>query len=294
MRFPVWMLAALYPGRRRPGALIHPNIAAGRRDQHPGKIGQGFPIFRVLALLALATWPAQANAEEVVVAVAANFTAPMQKIAADFEKDTGHKTSLVFGAVGKFYAQIKSGAPFQLLLSADEETPARLEKEGDTAGAPFTYAVGRLVLWSPKPGYADDKGEVLSRGQFTHLALPNPKLAPYGAAGVNVLKKLGVFEAVEPKLVQAENLSQAYQFAVSGNAELAFLALSQVYKDGKFAGGSTWVIPSELSPPLRQDAVILAKGQGNPAAVALAGYLKSDKARAVIASFGYEISTTTH
>jgi molybdate transport system substrate-binding protein len=295
MRFVVCMFAAVNPGRRCPRAAAQPNIAAAGGETPSGRSGWGLVIVSLVALLAFAAWPAQANAEEVIVAVAANFTAPMQKIAADFEKDTGHKANLVFGAVGKFYAQIKSGAPFQVLLSADEDTPAKLEKEGDTApGAPFTYAVGRLVLWSPKPDYVDDKGEVLKKAPFTHIALPNPKLAPYGAAGVNVMKKLGVFDAVEPKLVQAENLPQAYQYVISGNAELGFLALSQVYKDSKFADGSTWVIPNDLSPPLRQNAAILTKGQGNPAASALTDYLKSEKAKAVIKSFGYELPASTH
>lgn len=242
------------------------------------------------ALLLSLLFSAAAQADEVSVAVAANFTAPMQKIAADFEKDTGHKALLSFGATGKFYAQIKAGAPFEVLLTADEETPLKLEKEGAAvAGSHFTYAIGRLVLWSAKPGYVDDKGDVLKNGDFAHLSLASPKTAPYGAAGLDVMKKLGVLEAVQPKIVQGENIGQAYQFVASGNAELGFVALSQVWKDGKLTGGSAWIVPANLHEPIRQDAVLLEKGEGHAAAEALVKYLKGDKARAVIKSYGYEL-----
>ncbi|MEW5788990.1 MAG: molybdate ABC transporter substrate-binding protein [Pseudomonadota bacterium] len=230
-----------------------------------------------------------ALAEEVQVAVAANFTAPMPRIAAEFEKDTGHKAILAFGATGKFYAQIKNGAPFQMLLAADDETPAKLEKEGlALAGSRFTYAIGRLVLWSATPGLVDDKGDVLKKGDFSKLALANPKLAPYGAAAVEVLTKLGVLGAVQPKFVQGENIAQTWQFIGTGNADLGFIALSQVSKDGKISSGSAWVVPGHLHTPIRQDAVILNNGKGNPAAEALAKYLKGDKARAIIKAYGYE------
>ena len=229
-------------------------------------------------------------AETVQVAVAANFTAPMQQIAADFEKDTGHKAVLSFGATGKFYAQITNGAPFEVFLSADDETPAKLEKELLIAPhSRFTYAIGKLVLWSAQDGYVDVKGEILKTGEFKHLSLANPKTAPYGAAAIEVLKKIGAFERVEPRIVQGENIAQAHQFAATGNAELGFVALSQVYKDGKITSGSAWIVPTSLYAPIRQDAAILAKGLHNPAAKALADYLKSDKARAVIKSYGYEL-----
>ena len=245
-------------------------------------------------LLALAFGSAAAHADNVSVAVAANFTAPMQKIAADFEKDTGHKVQASFGATGKFYAQIKAGAPFEVLLTADEETPLKLESEGAAVpGSHFTYAVGRLVLWSAKAGFVDDKGEVLKKGTFAHLSLANPKTAPYGAAGLDVMKKLGVLEAIQPKIVQGENIAQAWQFVATGNAELGFVARSQVYRDGKVAEGSAWIVPASLHAPIRQDAVLLTKGttggKANPAADALLKYLKGDKARAVIKSFGYDL-----
>lgn len=249
------------------------------------------PAFRKLAVfVALAGASLSARAEEVSVAVAANFSAPMQKIVVEFEKATGHKAQLVSGSTGKFYAQIKSGAPFQLLLAADDETPAKLVKEGDgVPGSQFTYAVGKLVLWSPTPGFVDDKGEVLKAGRFAHLALANPKLAPYGFAATETLKALGLADALQPRLVIGESITQAQQFVVSGNAELGFIAFSQIHKDGKLIDGSYWLVPAKHYTPIRQDAVVLAKGKGSAAVEALAGFLKSDKARATIKSYGYEL-----
>ncbi|MDK9725233.1 MAG: molybdate ABC transporter substrate-binding protein [Sterolibacteriaceae bacterium MAG5] len=243
---------------------------------------------KTIAIAALLV-SALARADELPIAVAANFTAPIKQIAVDFEKDTGHKLVPSFGSTGKFYAQIKGGAPFEILLAADDETPAKLEKEGDgVSGSRFTYAIGKLVLWSKKDGYVDDKGEVLKKNDFQHLSLANPKLAPYGAAGVETLKALGMLDAVQAKFVTAENITQAYQFVATGNAELGFVALSQVLKDGKIAEGSAWVVPRNFYTPIRQDAVILAKGKGKPAAEALMKYLQDDKARAVIKAYGYE------
>ena len=229
-------------------------------------------------------------ADEVQVAVAANFTAPMQKIAADFEKDTGHKAVLSFGSTGKFYAQIRNGAPFEVFLAADDETPAKLEKEGlAVGGSRFTYAIGQLALWSAKPGYVDDRGEVLKTGTFQHLAIASPRLAPYGAAAVEALNKMGLLARVEGRFVQGENIAQTYQFVSTGNAELGFVALSQVYADGRLKVGSAWIVPASLHGPIRQDAEVLSTGKDNPAAAALVKYLKSDKARAVIKSYGYDL-----
>jgi molybdate transport system substrate-binding protein len=245
---------------------------------------------RFASLAAAMACAAAAQAGEVQVAVAANFTAPMQKIAAAFEKDTGHKASLAFGATGKFYAQIKNGAPFEVLLAADEETPARLEKEGQALpGSRFTYAIGRLALWSARPGYVDAKGDILRTGDFRHLAIANPKTAPYGAAAMAVLKKLNLVESLQPRLVQGENIAQTQQFVSTGNAQLGFVALSQVCKDGKITSGSAWIVPSDLHDPIRQDALVLAIGAANPAAREFAAYLKSDKAWGIIKSFGYEL-----
>jgi molybdate transport system substrate-binding protein len=230
-----------------------------------------------------------AFADEIAVAVAANFTAPMQKIAPEFEKATGHKVVASYGATGKFYAQIKNGAPFEILLAADDETPAKLVKEGAAvAGSEFTYAIGKLVLWSAKSAIVDAQGDVLRKSGFDHLAIANPKLAPYGAAAVEAMKALGVYESLQPKFVTAENIGQTQQFIASGNALLGFVALSQVLKDGKMEG-SAWMVPANLYQPIRQDAVILDKGKGKPAAEALMKYLKGDKARAIIKSFGYDL-----
>lgn len=231
-----------------------------------------------------------ALADEVQVAVAANFTAPIQVIAADFEKDTGHKLIAAYGATGQFYTQIKNGAPFEVFLAADDTTPEKLEKEGDTVkGSRFTYAIGTLALWSAKAGYVDDAGEVLQKNQYQHLSIANPKAAPYGLAATQVLAKLKLTEATQAKLVEGQNISQAYQFVSTGNAELGFVALSQIYKNGKVSSGSAWVVPADMHDPIKQDAVILNKGKDNPAAKALVEYLKGPKAAAVIKSYGYQL-----
>ncbi|KPY92102.1 Molybdenum ABC transporter, periplasmic molybdate-binding protein [Pseudomonas tremae] len=244
-----------------------------------------------LAALAVAI-PAAASAlaDDVQVAVAANFTAPLQAIATDFEKDTGHKLVVSSGATGQIYAQIKNGAPFEVFLSADDATPARLEQEGDIVkGSRFTYAVGTLALWSPKEGYVDSKGDVLKANQYQHLSIANPKTAPYGLAATQVLAKLELTDTTKAKIVEGQSITQAYQFVSTGNAELGFVALSQVYKEGKLTGGSAWIVPDSLHDPIRQDAVILVKGKDNAAAKALVAYLKGPKAAAIIKSFGYQL-----
>lgn len=239
-------------------------------------------------MLWLSLWLGVAGAAEVSVAVAANFSTPMQKIAKLFAQDTGHRAVLAFGSTGRFHAQIRNGAPFQVLLAADAETPARLERESIGApGSRFTYAVGRLVLWSRQPGLVDARGEVLKSGRFDKLALADPKLAPYGAAAMETLAALGVLEAVRPRVVQGESIAQTYQFVASENAQLGFVALSQVAADGRIRTGSGWIVPPGLHAPIRQDAILLGRGRDNPAAVALMQYLRSDKARAIIRSHGY-------
>ena len=247
------------------------------------------PRFALTAVFGLLTLNS-AWADEVQVAVAANFTAPIQAIAKDFEKDTGHKLVASFGATGQFYAQIKNGAPFEVFLSADDTTPEKLENEGETVkGSRFTYAIGTLALWSPKAGYVDDKGEVLKKNDYKHLSIANPKAAPYGLAATQVLAKLNLTEATKGKLVEGQNITQAFQFVSTGNAELGFVALSQIYKDGKVINGSAWIVPANLHDPIKQDAVILNKGKDNAAAKALVDYLKGPKAAEVIKSFGYEL-----
>ena len=238
---------------------------------------------------------ATAKAEEVTVAVAANFAAPMQKIAQAFEQDTGHKALLAFGATGKFYAQIKNGAPFAVLLSADDETPARLEKEGVAiAGTRFTYAIGRLALWSKNPLLVDDKGQVLlsnatDKNSFKKIAIADPKLAPYGAAAMEVLDRMGALAKVRSKLVQGDSIGQAFQFVMTENAELGFVALSQISIDGRITQGSAWVVPQNLYTPLKQEAVLLPLGKNNAAALALMKYMRTDRAQAIIRSYGYSL-----
>ncbi|WP_260674870.1 molybdate ABC transporter substrate-binding protein [Comamonas aquatica] len=240
------------------------------------------------SLILTALLAGAAHADTVSVAVAANFTAPMQKIAAEFAKDTGHKAELSFGATGKFYAQISNGAPFGILLAADDTTPAKIAREGKgVADSRFTYAVGKLVLWSKQDGYVDAQGAVLKTGKFQHVAIANPKLAPYGLAAEQTLTQLGLLEQIKPKFVQGENIGQTYQFAATGNAELGFVALSQVMEDGKIKSGSAWLVPPNMHEPIRQDAIVLNTAKDNAAAKALMDYLRGDKARAIITSFGY-------
>ncbi|MDG9760833.1 molybdate ABC transporter substrate-binding protein [Pseudomonas sediminis] len=231
-----------------------------------------------------------AIADEVKVAVAANFTAPIQALAPAFEQATGHKLVASFGATGQFYAQIKNGAPFDVFLSADDSTPAKLESEGDTVpGSRFTYAIGSLVLWSADASYLDGTDAALKAGQFKHLSIANPKAAPYGLAATQVLDKLGLTATVKGKLVEGQNITQAHQFVSTGNAELGFVALSQVYKDGQVSSGSAWIVPDDMYDPIKQDAVILKQGANNPAAAALVEYLKGPEAAKVIKSFGYKL-----
>ena len=232
---------------------------------------------------------ATVQAAEVRVAVAANFTAPMQKIADAFERETGHKAVLTFGPTGAFAAQIRNGAPFDLLLAADSATPEKLIADGLAIGASrFSYAIGRLVLWSARPDLVDARGEVLRNPQrFERLAIANPKLAPYGQAAMEAMSKLGVLDTLRPKFAQGESIAKALHFVASGNAQLGFVALSQVQVDGKLSGGSAWIVPAELHEPIRQDAVLLQRGRDNAAAAALLRYLRSEPALRLIAGYGY-------
>ncbi len=236
----------------------------------------------------LCTAPRAARADEVTVAVAANFARPMAEIAAGFSAATGHTLKVSTGSTGKFYSQIISGAPFDVLVAADDETPKRLIAAGHAvAGSNFTYAIGVLVLWSAQPGLVDDQGAVLASGRFSKLAIANPKLAPYGTAAQEVLQARGLTDAIRPKLVTAESIAQAYQFVFTGNAELGFVALAQVAVPGKPTTGSMWRVPANLHSDIRQDAVLLKAGEKNAAAAALLAYLKSPAARAVIQAYGY-------
>lgn len=246
-----------------------------------------FPRFAAFAAVALVLAPGLAQAGETLVAVAANYTAPVKEIAAAFEKKTGDKVNFSFGSTGQLYTQITQGAPFEALFAADDERPIQAEKEGyGVPGSTFTYAVGTLVLWSAKPSVVDAKGEVLKSGGFNKLSIANPKGAPYGVAAVETLNKLGIFAAVEPKIVQGNNISQAHQFVASGNADIGFVALSQVALD---TSGSRWVVPQELYTPIHQDVVLLKKGAANPVASAFLAFQKSPEALEVLKKYGYGV-----
>ena len=240
-------------------------------------------------LMTLLMVAAVAQAETLRIAVAANFVGPLQQLSAVFERNSGTKLLLVPGATRGLYAQIRNGAPFDVLLSADRETPQRLVKEGlALPDSEFTYAVGKLALWSARSGYVDAGGRVLGSGDFAHLAIANPETAPYGAAALSVITKLGLQARLRPRLVEGEDISQTYQFVASGNAELGFVALSSLYRNGRLTqAGSLWIVPDGLYRPIRQDAVILAHAKDKPAARALMAYLESASARAIIESYGY-------
>ena len=249
-----------------------------------------FNLRRLLTLTAALALSAAAQAEVVQIAVAANFTAPARALAEIFARTTGHEAKLSFGATGAFYTQIKNGAPFDILLAADDERPIRLEKEGDTVpGSRFTYAVGQLVLWSAKPGFVDDQGAVLKGGNFNKIAIANPKLAPYGAAAVETMDKLGLAAALTPKLVTGESIGQTYNFIATGNAELGFVALAQVLDGGKLKSGSMWVVPAKYHAPIIQDAVILKRAAANPGAKAWMALMRSPNTQDFIRSYGYEV-----
>ena len=242
--------------------------------------------------LGLVAWSfsAQGLAAEAKVAVAANFAEPLKAIAAVLEKTTGHTLAITAGATGKLYAQIKNGAPFDVLLSADQTTPERLEREGlAAAGSRFTYATGKLVLWSADAKRVDAEGKVLTQPKLGKVAYANPKLAPYGAAALEVMQQLGLTAALAPKLVQGESIGQTYTFAYSGNADVGFVALSQVLEGGQRKGGSLWLIPQNLYTPIRQDAVVLQRAAGNEAALALVELLKSPAIKDLIRGYGYTL-----
>lgn len=224
-------------------------------------------------------------AADVQVAVAANFAAPAKAIAAAFETASGHHVSISVGSSGQFYTQITHGAPFEVLLSADAERPRRAEAEGyAVAGTRFTYAVGRLVLYSRTPGLVDDRGEVLRGGRFDKLALADPAVAPYGVAAIQTLTRLGLLERLRPRFVQGASIGQAYDFVRSGAAEVGFVALSQTIDE---TGGSRWLVPERLHDPILQDAVLLKAGEANPAARAFLAFLKGEPARAIVRRYGY-------
>jgi molybdate transport system substrate-binding protein len=240
----------------------------------------------VVATLVLGV--ATAAATETTVAVAANFSAAMREIATDFARSTGHRAVLAIGSTGKLNAQIRGGAPFDALLAADQRTPELLAADGYALPASrFTYATGRLVLWSAQPGMVDPQGAVLARGQFRRLAIADPKLAPYGLAAMDVLAALQLEARLRDRFVLGDSIGQAYLFVATGNAPLGFVSLSQVQKDGRLISGSAWIVPQTLYRPLRQDFVLLTRGADNAAALSLAQYLRSAEAHKIMRSHGY-------
>lgn len=254
-------------------------------DRRPGRR----PVRRALlaGLVLILVAPTWSEAAQVRVAVAANFMAPAKEIAAAFEKAAGHKTVLSFGATGQFYAQITQGAPFEILISADTATPAKAITEGHAVpGTAFTYAIGKLVLYSKIKDLIQGEA-TLRQGAFTKIAIANPATAPYGAAAVEVMTALGVHDALRPKIVQGNNIAQTFQFVETGNAEVGFVALSQV---ALTSGGSRWVVPAGLHTPISQDVVLLKAGAENPAAKAFMGYLAGPEARRVIETYGYGVT----
>ncbi|WP_067098597.1 molybdate ABC transporter substrate-binding protein [Marinomonas atlantica] len=234
------------------------------------------------------TVTSQSWAEQVHAAVAANFTGAMKFVVAQFEQDTGYDVRLSFGSSGKILAQIQNGAPFDVFLSADQAKPQALQNKGLVQeGSRFTYAIGALALWSSLPDFIENDYSRLTSDDYNKLALANPKLAPYGLAATEVLQALGLKDATQAKWVQGENIAQTYQFVATGNADLGFVALSQIMSKGHVTEGSSWIVPSDLYSPIRQDAVLLKTAKDNSAATALLAYLQSDAAQQIIQSYGY-------
>jgi molybdate transport system substrate-binding protein len=232
-----------------------------------------------------------ARADEVLVAVAANFAEVVDELKPTFEKKTRHKLQVTTGSTGKLYAQIKAGGPFQILLSADVATPERLESENDgVAGSRFTYAVGKLALWSVDPKRIGSDGvAALKASDVRHVAIANPSLAPYGVAAAETMQSLKLWDTLKAKIVMGQNIGQTHSMVATGNAQLGFVALSAVLSPRAADKGSRWDVPHELFAPIKQDAVLLSKGRNNQAALAFLQFLRTPEARSVIERFGYGI-----
>lgn len=229
----------------------------------------------------------QALAGELLVAVASNFADALKYISASFEQNTGHRVKISTGSTGKHYAQIKNGAPFDIFFAADAHRPTLLEQESLTIkDTRFTYAIGKLVLWSPKPGFVDTQGRVLEQGDFHFLSIANPKLAPYGKAAQQVLQSRGLWNSLTSKMVRGENVGHAYQFVKSGNAELGFIASSQVKRPDSPIQGSFWDVPQEFYSPIEQQLVLL---KDNEASRAFLSFVRSKEVLQMIRDHGYSI-----
>lgn len=242
-------------------------------------------LIRLLGMLCLLLGAGATRAEEINIAVASNFSEPIKELASHYEAKTAHRIRLVFGSTGKHYAQIRHGAPFAAFFAADTHRPQLLEQEGIAIpGSRFTYAVGRIVLWSPKEGYVDSQGRILQQKPFRHLSVANPRLAPYGKAAQQFLQARGLWEGLQDRMVRGENIGQTFQFVRSGSAELGFVAYSQVKRPGHPVEGSLWEVPSSEYSPIEQQAVLLEE---NPVARGFLEYVRSDEALEIIRGFGY-------
>jgi len=252
-------------------------------------ISQRNTVAMVLFLCGLMSSPLQAS--EVSVAVASNFAGPMERLVPLFQKESGHTVKVTLGASGKLNLQIRGKAPFDAFLSADEELPRLLVQDGlAVTGSRFAYATGNLVLWSAQPGLVDEKASVLNKGNFNMLAIANPRFSPYGVAAKETLTKLTMWNSIQEKLMKGESVTETRQLVVTEKADLAFIALSQLMRDGKMVeGGSWWQVPSEMHKPINQNAVLLTGAKDPVAAKAFLAFLKSEKARAVMRGFGYEV-----
>jgi molybdate transport system substrate-binding protein len=244
---------------------------------------------RLFVWVAVSLNSTQVLAEQATLAVAANFTAPIKALAEQFEAQSEHRLVLAFGSSGKLFAQIQHGAPFDVFFSADREKPQVLRQARQTASRPFTYAIGKLVLWSANEGLFTHAEAYLAWGEYRKIALANPRLAPYGAAAVEVLTALELKKQTQSQWVQGENIAQTYHFVASGNAPLGFVALSQVMDDGEIKKGAYWVVPTNLYQPIKQDAVLLKRARHNNAANAFIEFLQSPQAQAIITAYGYNL-----
>ena len=245
------------------------------------------PYFRLIATLLLFLSPAMTRCDEIRVAAASNFRDALEEISVEFEKQSSHDVVLIFGATGKHYAQVVHGAPFDVFFAADTARPERLEKEGlAVAGSRFTYAIGRLALWSTNADLVDPEGRVIGQGEYRHLAVANPDLAPYGRAAKETLQSIGLWETVSRRLVTGENIGQAFQFVASGNAELGLVAWSQLQHGGPGTAGSWWLVPDTLHEPIEQQAVLLRPG---PAAESFLAFVQSAKSLEILSAHGYGV-----
>ena len=243
-------------------------------------------MIKSLIILLLCSSSLSLSADEIRIAAASNFNQALREIAARFEDQSGHRVSLIFASTGKLYAQIINAAPFDIFLAADSRRPELLEQQGlAVAGSRFTYAIGRLVLWSPRPGQLDDPVAVLRRGEFSRIAIAHPRLAPYGAAAMQLLQALGLDQDLKRKLVRGENVNQAYQFVKTGNAQLGFVAYAQLQRPATSIGGSSWLVPQSMYSPIRQQAVLL---KDKPASRKFLEFLRSQQVVNMLMDFGYD------